>query len=41
MSDHQHVCGPGLSEEHEDVREERLVCLLQEGVGLLEDGGPT
>ena len=41
MSDHQHVCGPGLSKEHEDVSEERLVSLLQEGVGLLEDGGPT
>ena len=37
MSDHQHVCGPGLSEEYEDVREERLVGVLQEGVGLFEN----
>ena len=39
MSDHQHVCGPGLSEEYEDVREERLVRLLQKSFGLLENGG--
>ena len=41
MSDHQHVCRPGLSEEHEDVCEERLVSLLQESVGLFENGGGT
>ena len=39
LSDHQHVCGPGLSEEYEDVCEERLVSLLQESVGLFENGG--
>ena len=38
IPDHQHVRGPRLAEEHEDLCEERLVGVLQKSFGLPEGG---